>query len=170
MLRSFPPAKVLLALCLALLAAGPALAADPDKVAAAKRFLTNADRSKGILFFAHPTATYRGAEVKKVTEDGDEFSITMRYTWKSLFDETNTTELVFSFDDRGRLLETRKGRTSSFFQPFAGGDIVLGAIKDDLLKKVAEWEDATARRTAYELIENTDTRRLLNLILQMDQR
>ena len=68
MARSFCPSKVLLALCLAALARGPASAADPDKVDAAKRFLSNPDRAKGVLFFAHPTATYNRVHVAKVSD------------------------------------------------------------------------------------------------------
>jgi hypothetical protein len=46
MIRSVSLSKVLLVLCVAILARGPASAADTKKVDAAKRFLTNVDRSK----------------------------------------------------------------------------------------------------------------------------
>lgn len=177
MIRSFSPSKVLLALCLAVLARGPVWAADKDKVDAAKRFLSNTDRAKGVLFFAHPTATYNKVDVEGVSDVENRagrpipgaFAITMRYTWKSLFDDTNTSDLIFFFNARGRLTEIQLGRTTSFFKQFTGSDIVLNAVKDELEKKIDEWKDADARRTARGLIRSADTRGLLTLILQMDQ-
>ena len=172
MIRSSPPAKVLLVLCLALLAGRPASAADPARVDAAKRWLSDTDRSKGILFFAHPTATYRSYAVQEVNNGTGvtaSFSITMRYSWKSLFDDTNTSDLMFCFNGAGRLTEIQLGKTTSFFPQFTGGDVVLNALKDELEKKVDEWDDAAAQRTARALIRRADTRGLLTLLLQNDQ-
>jgi hypothetical protein len=177
MIRSFSPVKVLLALCLAFLARGPVSAADKDKVDAAKRFLSNTDRAKAALFFAHPTATYNQVDVEKVSDVVDRasrpipgaFAVTVRYTWKSLFDDANTSDLIFFFNARGRLTEIQLGPTTSFFKQFTGSDIVLNAIKDELEKKIDEWKDADARRTARTLIRAADTRGLLTLMLQMDQ-
>ena len=172
MIRSFSLSKVLLVLCVAILARGPASAADAKKVDAAKRFLTSVDRSKGILFFAHPTGTYRTVAVKEVDNGAgrtDDFTITMRYTWKSLFDDTNTSDLMFGFNAAGRLTKIELGKTTSFFPQFTGSDIVLNAIKDELVKKVNEWDDAAARRTALGLIRRADTRGLLTVLLQHEK-
>jgi hypothetical protein len=99
----------------------------------------------------------------------DDFTITMRYTWKSLFDDTNTSDLMFGFNAAARLTKIELGKTTSFFPQFTGSDIVLNAIKDELVKKVNEWDDAAARRTALGLIRRADTRGLLTVLLQQDQ-
>jgi hypothetical protein len=173
------PSYARLALLAVLLAPGirVARAADTEQIEAAKRYLTDADRSRAVLFFAHPTGTYRSVEFAKVgnvvdragaTIDGA-FAVTVRYTWRSLFDDTNTSELHFFFDPRGRLTEIQNGRTSSIFPQFTGSDLVLAAVKDDLEKRVEDWQDADARRAARALIRSADTRGLLTLILKVDQ-
>ncbi len=162
--------KPLLALCtVLLLACGRAGAADTELVDRAKDYLADTDRAKMVLFFAHPTATYQDASVARVTGMRDGFSVTMRYSWKSLFDSDNTSDLVFYFNDRGRLTDIESGRTTSFFKQFTGSDIVLDALKDELVKKIRDWDDPDARRTALALIRNADTRALLTLLLQVDQ-
>jgi hypothetical protein len=169
--------KLSLYLFALLLAASGARAADADQVARAKRYLTNADTAKATLFFAHPTATYRGVEVVGLGDviDGARrpvpgaFALTVRYEWKSLFDDTNTSDIVFLFNNRGRLTEVQAGRTTSFFAEFSGADLVLAAVKDELLKDVEKWKDAEARRTAYALIRAADTKGILTLLLQTGQ-
>ena len=154
----------------------PARAADPKDVDAAKTFLTNMSRAKGVLFFCHPTATYESVEVTGdggVTRDGrlvpGAFHVKVRYTWKSLFNDTNTSDLHFLFDAKGRLTELQAGRTTSLFAQFSAADVVIDAIKDELTKEVAKWKDAAARQLAADLISKADARGLLTLILQQDQ-
>ena len=158
------------ALCALLLARGPARA-DTREVAAAKAYLTDTNRAKGCLFFAHPTATYQRADV--IRTEGDlvpgSFKVTVRYTWKSLLNDTNTSDLVYYFDARGRLTDLRAGPTTSFFPQFTAADTVIAAVKDELMKEVAKWNDANARQTAATLISRADARGLLALILQQAQ-
>jgi len=155
----------------------PARAADAKDVDAAKTFLTNVSRAKGILFFCHPTATYQSVKVVGdggVTRAGrpvpGAFHVKVQYTWKSLFNDTNTSDLIFFFDTNGRLTELQAGRTTSLFAQFSAADVVIGAVKEELMKAVANWKDATARQLAADLIRKADARGLLTLILQQDQR
>jgi hypothetical protein len=157
------------------LTGGWARAAGAKEIAAAKAYLTNTNRAKSCLFFAYPTATYQSATatVTGVKRDGravpGEFAVTMRYTWKNLFNDTNTSDLIFFFDPNGRLTELQAGSTTSIFNQFSTADLVINAVKDELMKEVAKWKDATARQTAATLINKADARGLLTLILQQDQ-
>jgi hypothetical protein len=164
------------ALCALLLMGASACAQDTPAMATAKAFLSDSNRAKGTLFFCHPTATYRGVRVLGqggVKQAGlavpGAFYIEVRYTWKSLFDDTNTSDLVFFFDARGRLTDLRAGRTTSIFPQFAASNAVIDAVKTELMKEVARWKDATARQTALNLIDRADARGLLLLILQQAQ-
>jgi hypothetical protein len=169
--------KLFLVLGAVLLLGSLVRAAEPSQVASAKTFLTNQDRAKGALFFAHPTAAYRSAAVTAISDVVDPqrrpvpgaFAVTVRYTWKNLLDDTNTSDLLFFFNAKGRLTEVQIGATTSFFRQFTGADLVLDALKDELMKDVNKWQDAAARKTALTLIRNSDTRGLLTLILQMQQ-
>ena len=143
----------------------PARAADPKEVDAAKAFLTNMSRAKGVLFFCHPTATYQSVEVTGdggVSRDGrlvpGAFHVKVRYSWKSLFNDTNTSDLHFFFDAKGRLTELQAGRTTSLFAQFSAADVVIGGVKDELTKEVAKWKDAAARQLAADLISKADAR------------
>jgi hypothetical protein len=164
------------ALAVLVLPVQPTRAADPKAVDAAKTFLSNVSRAKGILFFCHPTATYQSVKVLGdggVTQNGRQvpgaFHVKVQYTWKNLFNDRNTSDLIFFFDEDGHLTELQAGRTTSLFAQFSAADVVISAIKDELMKEVAKWKDARARRLAVDLINKADARGLLTLILQQDQ-
>jgi hypothetical protein len=154
----------------------PAAAADPDQVSRAQGFLAGGGRPKAILFFMHPTAEYRDMQYLKQTgvvsgtglERPGWFCLHYRFRWKSgLFGDENTTEFRAFFNDRGRLAEIQAGPTSSFAGPFTATNIVMAAVKDEVLKNVKG--DNNKERIVRRLIEDADARGLLTFLLQVDQ-
>ena len=101
-----------LAVLTALALVGQSRAADPDRrlMAKAQKFLEERDRAKACLQFANFGATYKGVETKswsKVVDDRNReldgyFALTVRYSWAGLLSDSEYTELVFFFNDKGR--------------------------------------------------------------------
>jgi hypothetical protein len=165
-------------LLMVLALAGPVSAADADQVASARQFLGDEARAKAILFFMHPTAEYGGVKYVKQTgvvnaATGEArqgwFCLHYQFQWKSgLFNDANTTEALAFFNERGRLMEVQAGATSSFVKPFTAANIVIAAVKDEILKNVNG--DDNKEKIVRALIEEADARGLLTFLLQLEQK
>ena len=156
----------------------PAHAADKETIAKSRKFLGAESRAKGILFFMHPTASFRKVEHVRTTgvvdartrkEREGHYCLEYRFSWKSgLFDDEHTTLLQAFFDEDGKLGEIVGGKTTTFVKPFTASNIVLAAVKEQILE--AFEDDAASQRVVKGLIEDQDVRKLLTFVLQREQR
>jgi hypothetical protein len=168
------------ALALAALAALPRNAAAQgyaDPVKKARYFLEHPDRAKMILFFAHPEAQYKGIRLKRTEQLEDSpghFTLSYIFEWKSpLSGDDNTTKLVFKFDKGGRfydVLPTKSEDTTSDFSPFSAFDLLLKLGGNEIRRKVEQDGSETEKELVRQLIKRADGRRLLILVLRIDQR
>lgn len=169
---------VLMAAAGVLLAGPAARAADPSAVERAKRYIQIDSRARGILAFAHPSARFKSLELVQQTDVRSgrtgqlipgAFCLHYRFRWRSeLFNDNHWSDVKIFFSDRGRVLEVQGGRTSTFVPPFTAANVVMEAIKDALLRRLAN--DPPAQRRVRQLIANADAKGLLTFILQLDQR
>lgn len=177
MMSASLPSRLLAALVLACACAGPARAADKDHVDAAKKFLTDKDRAKAVLFFMHPTADFKSVKLVEQTgvinaltkeERKGWFCLKMRYSWRSnLFNDDHTTDLLVFFNDKGKLDSLRAGTTSTFAKPFGAANVVLAAVKEKLLEDI---KDDDVRKVVAAFIRNEDVAGLLGYLLKLDQK
>src|SRR5262249_43440910 len=129
------------------------------------------------LSYMHPTATYKGVDFIAMTGvkgAGDQlipgqFALHYRYRWVGAFDNANTTDAVFLFDERGRLYDVQAGTTTSLFAPFEGADLIIGVVKDALIAEIDRGNDDEAKKLVRNLIARADARGLLTLVLRVRQ-
>lgn len=135
------------------------------------------DTVRGILLMAHPTAEFRSIQHDKTTNVVDrsgktlpgEFAVQYTYRWKSpLSGELNWTEFVFFFDARGGL-ESLRTRTSSWFEPFAGMDLLGQLVRDVLLEDPEIKNSAVRTATVRRLFREGNAKALLVYVLQLGQ-
>ena len=156
----------------------PARAADKETIAKTRKYMEDEGRAKSILFFMHPTATFQKLDLVRTTgvidartkkEREGHYCLEYRFGWKSaLFDDDNTTILQAFFDDDGKLDEIVGGKTTTFVKPFTASNVVLAAVKEQIVE--AFEEDAAAQRIVKGLIEDQDVRKLLTFMLQRGQK
>ena len=156
----------------------PTRAAEKETVARTRKYLEAENRAKGILFFMHPTASFEKLEYIRTIgvfdartrkERKGHYCLEYRFHWKSgLFNDDHTTVLQASFDEAGKLDEIGGGKTTTFIKPFAASNVVLAAVKEQILE--AFEDDAAAHRVVKGLIEDQDVRKLLTFVLQREQK
>jgi hypothetical protein len=163
---------------LLLLLPSPARAQDYGAVGKAQDFLENQERVKAMLFFAHPEAQYQSVKAKPRTLVSDgrggvvsgHFALTYTYSWKSPFSgDNNTTDLIFFFDQNGRIYAVDGGPTTSTFRPFTAADVVINASREQILKDVDRTGTEAEKRLVRALIQSGDARSLLAALLKMAQ-
>jgi hypothetical protein len=162
------------ALVAVLALAAPARAADP---AAARRYLEGGGVPRMALSYMHATATFKGMDYVDQTgvNDGSgrpipgQFALHYRFRWVGLFDNANSTDACFLFDERGRLYDVQATRTTSVFKPFEGADVIIGLVKDALIAEIDRGKDDEAKKLVRDLIARADARGLLTLVLRVRQ-
>lgn len=174
-MRSIRTAGIFLGVLLTL--AGSAQAADKALIARAQQFLENDNLAKGILFFIHPTPTLQRWEYRDCTgvKDGrgkellGHFALHYRYHWKGgLLGDTGHTDVIFFFNANGRF-EELQARSTSPVAPFGGANLVIGAVKDVLLKEIDKSNDETAKKVVRKLIEDVNAKGLLEFLMKWEQ-
>jgi hypothetical protein len=148
---------------------------EPQKIKAAKEFLEKESRLKGVLFFAHPTATYTDYDYVETTgvvdKSGktlkDYFVITYKVSWTGLFNNNETTSLDFFFDDKGKLIDLN-AKSTGVFKAFGATNVVIDKIKDKIIEQVDKNGTETDRKTVRTLINDGDAKSLLVWILNND--
>jgi hypothetical protein len=157
--------------------AHPARAADKETIAKSRKYLEAESRAKAILFFMHPTASFEKMEYVRTTgvtdprtrkERKGHYCLEYRFRWKSGQLDDHTTILHASFDEEGKLDAIVGGKTTTFVKPFAAANIVLGAVKEQILEVFED--DTAARRVVKGHIDDKDIRKLLTFLLQREQK
>ena len=165
-------------LVLVLLGPAPTRAEEDTETNRARNFLESDVRTKNILFCAHPEA-----EMQRVTFHGrtnvvdgqrnpvaGHFALIYRYSWKSgLSGDINSTDFELFFDQGGRFYALNAPRTTSFFRPFGISDIVITTVRDEIIRKVDRDGTEADKRLVRALIQNSDSRGLLTMLLKLDQ-
>lgn len=157
-----------------LVPAGLARAADQGQVAKAKAFLNAEERAKAILVLMHPTADFQGLDfVKETTVTGTDrkvldgwFCLRYRWNWKGLFGN-EWSELDFIFDHRGKIYSIETGRTTSVVGQFEAANVVMAALKKELIE--AFKDDPAAQKQIGKYIEGSDVKGLATFLLKIAQ-
>jgi hypothetical protein len=169
----------LLAVLAALALIGSGQAADPDKklIAKAQKFLEDTNRAKSVLGFANFGATYQGVKTRSWSTVVDEknreldgyFTLTVRYSWAGLLSSNEYTDLVFFFNDKGRLYHINSGATSGLLKPFELSKLIIDVTKEAVRAAVKDSSDAKMKESVEAAIKNVDAKALLRLKLILEQ-
>jgi hypothetical protein len=117
-----------------------------------------------VLFFAHPTTTFRSASFDSYRELSEGYAVTYTFHWMSTLDNPGASELDFICDSDGRLDFIRVGRSSApLFKPFRASNAVIGLIKQEMQKDVRYREN----RELMRLMEQ-DAKDVLETYLKRD--
>lgn len=135
---------------------------EPIEVRRARQLVES--EKETILFFAHPTASFRSARFDGAKTLRDGYSITYTFNWKGFDDTEGYSELVFECDKNGKLDFIRVGDSSAFFfKPFKASNTVVNFLKRELEKDPKLQED----RALMKLL-NKDSKAILETYLRRD--
>lgn len=157
-------------ICVALVACiwlwPPAAAAqrdqEPPEVRRARQLFES--EKETILFFAHPTATFRSASFDGYRALRDGYSITYTFNWTGLDDADGYSELIFECDSNGKLDFIRAGDSSAFFfKPFRASNTVVHLLKRELQKDPKLQQDRALMR-----LLDKDSKAILETYLRRD--
>lgn len=115
-----------------------------------------------ILFFAHPTVTYKGLDYLGACRMADGSSgVSYRFRWESAFGNAGSSTLHFGHSNAGRIESIQSGGTTGWVAPFFASGIAVEAAKGWLLKN-EQLANNPLFRTA---IERADAKSILVLLL-----
>lgn len=152
----------LLSLILLSFMVGPSLGQDAILVTAGRR-LIDAER-KTIFFAMHPTGTLTRMVYNGAQPSGDGFILTYTFEFKGLFGE-NSSNMDFSFNDRGRFETVKTNSTTSFIEPFTAADLVIDFLKDALKEDLELKKDGALAKA----LNAADAKKALEALLSYKQ-
>ncbi len=141
-----------------------------DHQANAKAFLQDFNRARGSLGLIQYGCKLKGVSCPRVDPrlDGG-FNVTTRYDWSGLDNGNDYTEIVYEFNNLGRLTGLQVSRTSAVvFRPFTVADGVLQLIGEGIRQQMRD-ASPEARNFADQLIRQANARGLHLLLLQIQQ-
>ena len=154
---------------------GRAARAGADTIAAARaiRFLNDANRGRFILQFLHFGTEYRGHPLVTMRDgsvvrelSGGAFAVFYDFAW----DADGRTIVGFVFDRAGRLRDLEVVDTNAVLaQPFRMANAAIGVVGAVGLDAMREDLTRSELALARELISAADAKRLLVLLLALQQ-
>jgi hypothetical protein len=165
--------KVLWVVALLALAGLPRPAAaqlGTDHQGNAKAYLQDFNRARASLRLIQFGCTLKRvscAEPQAVLGGG--FTVTARYAWSGLDNGNDYTDIVYEFNNQGRLTGLQVGKTSAtVFRPFSVANGVLQLLGDGIREQMRD-ASPEARNVADLLIRQANARSLHLLVMQIQQ-
>jgi hypothetical protein len=136
----------------------------------AKAFLQDVNRARASLRLIQFGCTLKGVSCPRVDPrlDGG-FNVTTRYDWSGLDNGNDYTEIIYEFNNQGRLTGLQVGKTSAVvFPPFSVANGVLQLLGDAIRQQMRD-ASPEARNFADQLIRQANARALHLLVMQIQQ-
>jgi hypothetical protein len=141
----------------------------------ARNFLETERRGKFISSYLHFGSSYDGHEIKKlvgVTGPGGNvveghFALIYEFDW----DKTGWTTVAFFFDEMGTFYELKALKSNAVInQPFLKADLAIVVLGSALFEIFKDQMNEDQKRDARHFIDNANSKGLLELSLQLQQR
>jgi hypothetical protein len=166
-------AKVLWLVAVVALAGLPRSAAaqfGTDPQAKATAYLGDFNRARVSLRLIQFGCTLKGVSCTRVdARFGGGFNVTTRYDWSGLDNGKDYTEIVYEFNNQGRLTGLQVGNTTAtVFRPFTVADGVLQLLGDGIRQQLRD-SSPEVRNFADQLIRQANARALHLLVMQNQQ-
>jgi hypothetical protein len=148
---------------------------DRSAVNRARNFMETQKRGKFISSYLHFGSTYDSHRLKQtvgVTNPAGDtvaghFALIYEFDW----DGDGWTTVAFFFDEMGTLYEVKALKTNAVFnQPFLKADVAIAVLGSVVLELFKDDMTEAQRRDAKRLIDSANSKVLLELALQLQQR
>jgi len=97
------------------------------------------------------------------------FTLTVRYSWAGLLNSDEYTDLVFFFNDKGRLYHNNSDKTSGLLNLFDLSRLIVDLTKEAIRAAVKDSPDQKMKDNVESAIRNVDAKTLLRLKLMLKQ-